>query len=152
MAVAYALSFAYVGIYWVNHHRLFSHATRVTNTLLWSNLALMFALSLVPFATAYLGEHHFTRDATIVYLVTLILPAIAYTPLQNAIRATGARGAAAARYHQSSHRKGMTSTVIYALGIPLSFVAPWLGIVSAALVAILWFLPKSPLDALFERG
>src|SRR6188768_983958 len=52
---AYVLSFAYVSIYWVNHHRLFHHATRITNGLLWSNIVLMFTLSLVPFATAYLG-------------------------------------------------------------------------------------------------
>ena len=62
--LAYVLSYAYVAIYWVNHHRLFGHARHVTNALLWSNILLLFALSLVPFSTSYLGEHHFSRAAT----------------------------------------------------------------------------------------
>ncbi|WP_436426520.1 TMEM175 family protein, partial [Enterococcus faecium] len=76
-------------LYWSNHHRLFSHATVVSNGLIWSNMALLFALSLVPFSTAYLGEQHFSRDATLVYLVTMFVPAIAYAWLQRVIRATG---------------------------------------------------------------
>jgi uncharacterized membrane protein len=87
--LAYALSYAYVAIYWVNHHRLFAHATRVTNGLVWSNMLLLFALSLVPFSTSYLGEHHFSREATWLYLVTMLLPAVAYTWLQSVIRETG---------------------------------------------------------------
>ena len=148
--LAYVLSYAYVAIYWVNHHRLFGHATHVTNALLWSNILLLFALSLVPFATAYLGEQHFSQDATIVYLLTMLLPAIAYLPLQHAIRATGISGPRAARYHKRSIRKGIATTAIYAVGVPLTFITPWLGIAAASLVAILWFLPKSPLDVWFE--
>jgi uncharacterized membrane protein len=148
--LAYALSFAYVGIYWVNHHRLVSHARSVTNGLVWFNLLLLFALSLVPFATAYLGGQHFSRDATLVYLVTMLLPALAYVPLQKIISETGARGEAAERYHRRTVRKGITATLIYLAGLPLAFVSPWLGIACAMLVALLWFLPKSPIDALFD--
>ncbi len=151
IAVAYVLSFAYVGIYWVNHHQLFSHATKVTNPLIWGNLALLFTLSLVPFSTAYLGEQHFSRDATIIYLVTMLLPAIAYGPLQRAIRATGIAGPAADRYHRRGIRKTLVATGIYAAGIPLSFITPWLGVAAATAVAILWFLPKSPMDAWFDQ-
>ena len=147
--LAYILSFAYVGIYWVNHHRLVSHARRVTNSLVWFDLLLLFALSLVPFSTAYLGGQLFSRDATLVYLVSMLLPALAYVPFQQVIRATGARSEAAQRYHRQTVRKGVAASLIYLAGIPLTFVAPWLGIVCAGLVAILWFLPKSPIDALF---
>ena len=148
--LAYVLSFAYVGIYWVNHHRLVSHARRVTNGLVWCNLLLLFALSLLPFSTAYLGGQHFSRDATLVYLVSMLLPALAYVPLQKIISATGARGEAAERYHRQTVRKGVAATVIYLAGLPLAFVSPWLGVACAALVALLWFLPKSPFDALFD--
>ena len=147
--LAYILSFAYVGIYWVNHHRLVSHARRVTNGLVWFNLLLLFALSLVPFSTAYLGGQHFSRDATLVYLVSMLLPALAYTPFQQIIRVTGSQSAAARRYYRQSARKGFAATVIYLAGFPLAFVAPWLGIACAGLVALLWFLPKSPIDRLF---
>lgn len=147
--VAYALSFAYVGIYWVNHHRMFGHAKRVTNSLVWFNLLLLFALSLIPFSTAYLGAQHFSRDATLVYLASMLFPGLAYVPLQKVITATGSQSAAAQTYHRQTTRKGIVAVAIYLLGVPLSFVSPWAGIGCALLVAILWFLPKSPVDAMF---
>jgi uncharacterized membrane protein len=147
--VAYALSYAYVAVYWVNHHRLFHYASRVSNGLLWANIALLFALSLVPFATAYLGEHQFSRDATLLYMGTMMLPSFAYMWLQRVIRRTGAQDEAAQAYHTRTMRKGTAASIVYAVGIPLTFVSPWLGLGCAALVAIFWFLPKSPLDDLF---
>jgi len=147
--LAYALSFAYVGIYWVNHHRLFSHARRVTNALVWFNLALLFALSLIPFSTAYLGAQHFSRDATLLYLATMLFPALSYTPLQHVIRRTGAKSADAETYHRQTMRKGIAATLIYSAGVLLTFASPWLGIGCALLVAILWFLPRSPIDDWF---
>jgi len=149
VALAYLLSFFYVGVYWVNHHRLFTHAAGVTNALVWTNLALLFALSLIPFSTAYLGAQHFSRDAAILYLVTLLLPSLAYAPLQRTISRHGAGGAAAARYHRQFLRKGVAASVLYALGALLCFVTPWLGVACAALVAALWVLPAGPLDRLF---
>lgn len=148
--LAYALSYAYVAVYWVNHHRLFSHAARVTNGLVWSNLALLFSLSLVPFSTSYLGEHHFNRDATLVYLATMLFPSISYMALQSSIRRTGKQGPDSIAYHRQTTRKGVFASLVYISGIPLTFLSPWLGIACAALVAIFWFLPKSPLDRLFD--
>ena len=146
---AYALSYAYVAIYWVNHHRMFHLATHVTNGLLWANIALLFALSLVPFATAYLGEHAFSREATLVYMCTMLLPSFAYVWLQTVIRRTDAQTEEAQDYHKRTMRKGLAATSVYALGIALTFVSPWLGLACAALVAIFWCLPTSPLDRLF---
>ncbi|MBA15485.1 MAG: DUF1211 domain-containing membrane protein [Sphingomonas sp.] len=148
---AYVLSYIYVAVYWANHHRLFSHARRVTNALIWSNIALLFALSLVPFATAYLGEHAFSRDATLFYMTVMLMPSLAYMWLQRVIRRTGAQGEASVAYHRSTMRKGVAATIVYAAGIPLTLITPLLGLGCAALVAIFWFLPKSPLDALFAR-
>lgn len=147
--LAYALSFAYVGIYWANHHRLFSHATLVTNSLVWLNLGLLFSLSLIPFTTAYLGEQHFSRDGALVYLASMIFPGVFYVPLQAVIRSTGIQGQEAEIYHRQTSRKGVAAVVIYLAGIGLTFVSPWLGIMTAAIVALLWCLPKSPFDALF---
>jgi len=150
--LAYVLSYTYVAIYWVNHHRLFSHATRVTNDLVWSNMLLLFALSLMPFSTSYLGEHAFSHDATLLYLICTLLPSLAYTWLQLVIRRTGKQGPAADRYFRQTGRKGFTATAIYLLGLPLSYLSPWFGIACAAIVAVLWFLPMSPFDRLFAKG
>ena len=147
--VAYAFSFAYVGIYWVNHHRLFAHARGVSNALVWFNLAQLFALSLIPFTTAYLGNMHFSRDATLVYMASMLLPSLTYVPLQRVISITGSQTEAARTYHRQTIRKGVAATIIYLTGVGLTFVSPWLGIGCALLVALLWFLPRSPIDNLF---
>ena len=147
--LAYILSYAYVAIYWVNHHRMFAHAMQVSNGLLWSNMLLLFTLSLIPFSTSYLGEHHFGQGATVVYLVTLLLPSIAYAWVQRIIRRTGRQTHSALAYHRQALRKGVVSTIVYLLGIPLALVSPWLGIACAGLVALLWILPSSRLDRLF---
>lgn len=149
--VSYTLSFAYVSIYWVNHHRLFHHATRVTNGLLWSNITLIFALSLIPFGTAYLGEQVFSRDATLLYMSIMLLPGLAYMWLQRTIRRTGSQSEEARAYHRLALRKGVAASTVYASGIALTFVSPALGLGCAALVAIFWCLPASALDHLFER-
>lgn len=149
--LAYVLSFVYVSIYWVNHHRLFHHATRITNGLMWSNIALLFTLSLVPFATAYLGEHHFEQQATFLYMCVMMLPSFAFTWVQIVIRRTGRQDEATRHYLIQTMRKGRTASVIYATGIALSFVSPALGLACAAIVAVLWFVPNSPFDRLFER-
>jgi uncharacterized membrane protein len=150
--LAYVLSYAYIAIYWVNHHRLFSYARRVTNALIWANMALLFALSLVPFSTSYLGGRDFSREATILYLATMLLPAFAYSWLQAVIRRTCLQSAPARLYHRATIRKGLFATIVYATGIPLSFVTPWLGIAAAVLVAAFWVLPVGPVDRLFARG
>lgn len=146
---AYVLSYAYVAIYWVNHHRLFTHARQVSNGLIWANMLLLFALSLVPFSTSYLGEHHFSRAATWLYLATMLLPAFAYTWLQATIRRTGLQGPKALAYYAAMQRKGLFAVALYVLGVVLTFASPWLGIGCAALVALFWFLPSSPIDRLF---
>lgn len=147
--LAYMLSYAYVAIYWVNHHRMFAHATHVSNGLLWSNILLLFTLSLVPFSTSYLGEHHFSQSATILYLLTMLLPSVAWVWLQRIIRRTGRQDETAHDYHQRTLRKGALSTSLYLLGIPLTLISPWLGIACAGLVALLWILPSGPVDRLF---
>lgn len=151
IAIAYVLSYAYVAIYWVNHHRLFGHARKVSGKLLWANNALLFTLSLVPFSTAYLGEHHFSREAAQVYLATMLLPAFAYSWLQSVIRKSGANSREVRVYHEATTRKGIAAIVVYASGLALAWVSPWLSIASAALVAVFWILPWGPLDRLFLR-
>ena len=149
--LAYVLSYAYVAIYWVNHHRLFGSARGVTSGLLWANIALLFALSLIPFSTAWLGNQHFGRDATLVYLVSLLLPSLGYMALQAAIMRRARCSAAEWRYLVATRRKGHAASFIYLAGLPLTLLSPGLGIACAALVALFWCLPFSRLDRLFLR-
>ena len=145
---AYVLSYFYVAVYWVNHHRLFGHARRVTNELLWANISLLFTLSLLPFTTAYVGRL-FSPFSSAIYLAALLAPSGAYFWLQQVIARTGAQDAGARLYLRATRRKGITASAIYALGIPLSYVTVPLGLSLGGLVALLWMLPWSPLDRLF---
>src|SRR3982751_4015781 len=57
--LTYVLSFVFLGIYWNNHHHMFHATHHINGTILWANLHLLFWLSLVPFATGWMGENHF---------------------------------------------------------------------------------------------
>jgi uncharacterized membrane protein len=146
---AYVLSYAYVAIYWVNHHRLFSHARTVTSALLWSNIALLFTLSLLPFTTAYVGRHLSDPIPTAIYLGSLLSPALAYFWLEKVIRRTGSQSAESRQYYRANMRKALVTALVYGLAIPLSFVSSGIGLTLAGLVAVFWIMPWGPLDRLF---
>src|SRR3954463_5582470 len=83
--LSYVLSFVYVGIYWNNHHHMLHATQRVSGTILWANLHLLFWLSLIPFATGWMGENHFAPAPTALYGVSLLMAAVAYWVLQRTI-------------------------------------------------------------------
>ena len=80
--LCYILSFVYIGIYWNNHHHLLHATQRVNGSTLWANLHLLFWLSLIPFATGWIGENHFEPFPVAVYAVLMNLCGISYTILQ----------------------------------------------------------------------
>ena len=150
-AFAYVLSYAYVAIYWVNHHRLFGHARVVTNGLVWSNIALLFALSLLPFSTAYLGRHFLDPGASALYAGSLVPPALTYLWLQSVIARTGSQSAMARRYHRATGRKALVGTAFYIAAAVLGWWLPVLGVTIPGLIALLWIKPWSQIDSLFLR-
>ncbi|HVX93873.1 MAG TPA: TMEM175 family protein [Polyangia bacterium] len=137
---AYALSFIYVGIYWNNHHHLLHATTRVDGAVLWANLHLLFWLSLTPFVTAWMGENHAAPVPVAIYGVDLLLAAIAYYILVQAIiRAEGPHSRVAAAV--GSDFKGKISAVLYAVAVPASFIERWAAIGIYVLVAMMWLVP-----------
>jgi uncharacterized membrane protein len=80
--LSYILSFIYVGIYWNNHHHLFQAIEKVNGKVLWANLFLLFALSLIPFTTAWMGENQFDKNPVALYGINLLLCAFAYIVLE----------------------------------------------------------------------
>jgi uncharacterized membrane protein len=138
--LSYLLSFVYVGIYWNNHHHLLKATERVNGAIMWANLHLLFWLSLIPFATGWMGENHFAAVPTALYGVVLLMAAAAYFLLQMAIVAEHGRdsllgGALGADY------KGKLSPIFYLAAIGLSFVHQWLADAIYVGVALMWFIP-----------
>jgi uncharacterized membrane protein len=142
---SYVLSFIYVGIYWNNHHHLFQVTRRVSASILWSNLHLLFWLSLFPFASAWMGENRLAPAPTAVYGVVLLSAAIAYYILQCAIIAREGRSSLLASA-VGRDWKGKLSPLIYLLAVPLAFFSPWVANALYAFVALLWLVPDRRIE------
>ena len=149
--VTYALSYVYLGIYWNNHHHLLYTVTRVDGLILWANLDLLFWLSLIPVATAWMGQNLGQPLPTALYGVSLLLPAIAYYLLVLAIiRRHGAESILAKAI--GSDIKGKISPALYTAGIVLAFVEPWISIAIYGLVAIMWLVPDRRIERALREG
>jgi TMEM175 potassium channel family protein len=136
----YVLSFIYLAIYWNNHHHLLHTVSRVDGLILWANSHLLFWLSLVPAATAWMGENLAAPLPTAVYGAVLLMPAIAYYLLQRAIVHRHGRQSVLAKA-LGSDIKGKLSIALYAAGIVLAYIYPWASIALYVLVAIMWLIP-----------
>jgi len=146
--LTYLLSFVYVGIYWSNHHHMFQVVERVNGAVLWGNLDLLFWLSLFPVTTAWVDETKVARTPVIIYGVNLLLAAVAYYVLQQAI--FHAEGGSGLREALGRDLKGKMSPVLYLTGIVLAFVNPWLGMLVFTGVAIMWLVPDRRVERYLE--
>jgi uncharacterized membrane protein len=138
--LAYLLSFVYLGIYWSNHHHMLAVVSRISGAALWANLHLLFWLSLVPFATAWMSENHFPAIPTAVYGIVLLAAAIAYYVLQwTLLRVEGRSSVLATAVGRDL--KGKVSPLLYCIGIALSFADRWLGLAVYVVIALMWLVP-----------
>jgi uncharacterized membrane protein len=147
--LAYVLSFVLIGIYWNNHHHMLHVTEQVNGRILWANLHLLFWLSLIPFTTAWMGENHFTPLPTAAYGFVLVMSAVAYTVLQNAIVAhhgPHSRLAAAVGHD----RKGKLSLLLYIAAVPLAFVHQGISLALYVAVALMWLAPDKRIEAVLH--
>jgi uncharacterized membrane protein len=149
--VSYVLSFIYLAIYWNNHHHLIHTVARVDGLILWANSHLLFWLSLIPAATAWMGDNFLAPLPTAVYGASLLMPAIAYYLLQTTIvRKQGTQSVLA--HALGSDIKGKISPMLYSAGIVLAFVEPWISIAIYGLVAIMWLVPDRRIERALREG
>jgi TMEM175 potassium channel family protein len=149
--LSYVLSFIFVGIYWNNHHHLCHAAQRVSGGILWANLHLLFWLSLIPFATAWMGENHAAPMPVAVYGFVLLCAGVAYYVLVRALLARHATDSPLARAIGGDF-KGRISVVMYAVAIPLAFVSAWIALALYVSVAVIWLVPDTRIErTLAER-
>jgi uncharacterized membrane protein len=144
--LSYLLSFVYLAIYWNNHHHMLKLVESVNGAILWANMHLLFWLSLVPFSTAWMGEHPAAPIPAALYGLSLIMPALAWRILQAAIiRHQGSESKLAQAV--GGDLKGIASPLIYALGIGLAFVATWAAVACYWAVALMWLVPDKRFEA-----
>jgi uncharacterized membrane protein len=142
----YLLSFAFLGIYWNNHHHVLQATSRINGAVLWANLHLLFWLSLVPFATRWMGQTDFQTIPVAAYGVVLLLSAVAFTILVRVILACQPRDSLLA-VAIGTDTKSKVSLAMYATAIPLALLNRWLAIALYALVALIWLVPDRRIEA-----
>jgi len=147
--VSYILSFIYVGIYWNNHHHMLHTCHKVTGGILWANLHLLFWLSLIPFASGWVGENHFASAPAALYGVVLLMSAIAYFILQQQIIATQGEESLLKKA-VGSDWKGKLSPITYATAIPLAFWYPLLSMALYVGMALIWLIPDRRIEKVLK--
>ena len=135
LLTVYLLSFVQTGIYWVNHHYLVDDLDHVTHGILWSNLAFLFTLSLIPFATTWVGTRGISPFSVSLYAITCALPALTWIVLSNCICSTSGEPLAGSPVKQA------LSTALYLGAVPAAYWSPKAALGMLALVAVLWLLP-----------
>ena len=146
----YLLSFVYVGIYWNNHHHMLHACGKVSGSILWANLHWLFWLSLVPFATAWMGENHFGSAPSALYGCVLLMTAVAYLILQGLI--IGVEGTQSVLKEAVGRDwKGKTSMVLYIVAISCAFWSPLVSHVIYIVVALIWLIPDRRIERTLAR-
>ena len=149
--LSYLLSFVFLGIYWSNHHHLIQAARHVDGRVLWANLHLLFWLSLVPFATAWIGESGSAAWPAALYGAVLLFAAIAYFILTLALIALHGKESAIATALGADF-KGKLSMAIYAVAIPAAFASPLISYSLYVLVAVMWLAPDRRIEKTLGRN
>jgi uncharacterized membrane protein len=145
--LAYALSYANVGIFWNNHHHMLHVTERINGTVLWANLFLLFWISLVPFVIRWMDETHFTSAPTALYGVILAMASIAYILLERSIIACNGPNSKLARA-VGGDLKSTVSLSLYALAVWLAFVRPWIALALYVVNAMMWFIPDRRIESI----
>jgi uncharacterized membrane protein len=143
--LSYILSFIYVGIYWNNHHHMLHTVQKISGSILWANLHLLFWLSLVPFVTGWMGENHFAALPTALYGGVMLMSAIAYYILQKVIIASEGEGSVL-KQALGNDIKGKISPVLYLLAIGGASISPWIADALYVLVALIWLVPDKRIE------
>lgn len=144
--LAYLLSFVYLGIYWNNHHHMLQATKRVNGKILWANMHLLFWLSLVPFATGWMGENYFAAMPTALYGVVLLMCALAYTILQTMILKHHTEEENMLAKAVGNDLKGKISLACYVLAIGFAFVQENISHVLYVVVALIWLVPDRRIE------
>ena len=147
--LSYGMSFAYLGIYWNNHHHMMHLCDKITGAILWANLHLLFWLSLIPFVTGWMGENPIAPNPAFLYGFVLLMAAMAYLILQTTIIHQQGKDSRL-RKAIGSDMKGKLSVSLYLSALLLTFWSTWLSLGIYALVALIWLVPDKRIEARYH--
>ncbi len=148
--LSYIISFIYVGIYWNNHHHLFQSINKIDGKVLWANLFLLFWLSLIPFASGWMGENNFASITVTLYGFVLLMSAVGYYILTVSLLNNHST---TSKLHKAlgGQLKERISLVLYISALIISFWIPEVAFALYSFVAILWLYPDSRIEKVLEK-
>jgi uncharacterized membrane protein len=147
----YLISFAFVGIYWINHHHLVHRTEEADELILYANLGFLFCLSLLPFFTSYVLEKKMDSFSVAVYIASMILTGFSFLMLRLAIGRRLRHSGRLEAEDKAVERKNWLSLFVYAVAIPLAFQHPRLALGLVAFVTIIWITPTTGIKPHEER-
>jgi uncharacterized membrane protein len=150
--LSYILSFIFIGIYWVNHHHLMHTLKKVNGGIMWANMHLLFWLSLIPFATGWMGINDFDKATVGVYGCLLLFCGLAFTLLSKCIRDNYKQETALTAALAKSDVKGKLSALLYAASVPIAwFINPAISAVLFVTVSVMWIIPSKAIERALEN-
>ncbi len=149
--LSYVLSFVNIGIYWNNHHHMLHTLQRVTGPILWANLHLLFWLSMMPFATGWMGQNHFASAPVALYGVILLMSGVSYKILQETIIASQGKDSLL-KQAVGNDWKGLIPLVLYSIAIPMAFWFPVVSLACYVAVSLLWLVPDRRIERVLNEG
>jgi uncharacterized membrane protein len=150
---SYLLSFVFIGIYWGNHHHLINAAGRVNAAIIWANMNLLFWLSLIPFATGWMGENDFARNTVVLYAILLLVCGMSFTILQTCIERISKNNPNLMEAFARVKQKGIFSAISYCMAIVLAYYNTLFSAILFCIVAVRWLIPDKNIEkAIGKQG
>jgi uncharacterized membrane protein len=148
---SYLLSFIFIAIYWGNHHHLISVANHINAGIIWANMNLLFWLSLIPFATGWMGENQYAQNAVVLYAVLLMVCGLSFTILQICIERITKSNPKLVQAFACLKRKGIFSIVCYLLAILLAYVNTKFSAILFCIVSLRWLIPDKNIESVISE-
>jgi len=142
----YFLSFLIVAIYWGNHHHLLHSVKQVTVCIIWANFNLLFWLSLIPVATGWMGENEFAENTVAVYGLLMVFSGVSYFILQRTVERNSLEIEGLKKAFRIQNKKGIASTTLYTLSVPMAYVHPLISGILFLIVSIIWLIPARNIE------
>ena len=147
--LSYVLSFAFIGIYWNNHHHMFQVSKTISGKVMWANMHLLFWLSLIPFGTSWIGTEHFAAIPMSVYGFILLMSGVSYLILQQRLIHLHGKESLLNQAIKGD-KKGKITFFINLTAIPLAFISPWISGIMYIVIALIWIVPDKRIESLIK--
>ena len=148
----YLLSFAFTGIYWINHHHLVHRTKEADHRILYANLSFLFCLSLLPFFTSYVLEKKIDSFSVALYAVSMIVTGTSFLLLRLSISRRLRMEGDLEEEDVATQRKHLVSLGLYLIATPLAFYHPYVALGVIAMVTVVWIVPTARVEHFGDHG